>query len=460
MRPPPVPSAAIFAASVADVVPKRHVYLHGRAAPRGVVIGVDLAGPRAIVSIVQSGIATRVPDDLAVSDAALRPRSIPPLAHGPRIVLNSERPPPPSVAPPRLHGLRPSGPGDVASLLANARSRAEAHTGRPVDGAILAVPASFGEGEREAVRGAAQEAGILAVRLVTRPTAAARSLAATGAIVERVVVVDCSPGVFEISVVRTFGGTARVVATGSVAHGVSDAGDEARLDMNELGRLSAALEEVCAAAGLARDRSMAIVVVGAQSIGPSRARLERLLVRRAATIVASDDAVAGGAAHLGVELGDAELSDVLPASIGFAGRGEGFLRLVAKGTKLPTRRSFLVQVPAEQRGDYRLPLYQGENVQARANEYLGDLVIPRGAHVTGARSYDLTFVVDEQCVMGAEAVDMRTGEPVDVQIQWSAPDDGAPEDVEWPDSTRRVVRNASTQRTNARGGILERLFGR
>jgi molecular chaperone DnaK (HSP70) len=61
----------------------------------------------------------------------------------------------------------------LAMVLANARSEVETYAGQPVKDVVIAVPAHFGPGERQAVETAARIAGLNPLQLLSAGAAAA-----------------------------------------------------------------------------------------------------------------------------------------------------------------------------------------------------------------------------------------------------------------------------------------------
>jgi molecular chaperone DnaK len=103
----------------------------------------------------------------------------------------------------------------AARVLDEVRTTSEAHLGRPVEAAVITVPAYFSEVQRDAVRRAAREANLVVHRIVNEPTAAAVAYGhkqpGTRA---RVAVWDFGGGTFDFSVVDVSDGQLEVLATG------------------------------------------------------------------------------------------------------------------------------------------------------------------------------------------------------------------------------------------------------
>jgi molecular chaperone DnaK len=102
----------------------------------------------------------------------------------------------------------------AARVLEEVRSTAEAHIGKPVEAAVITVPAYFSEVQREAVRRAAREAKLVVHRIVNEPTAAAVAYGQKQEKKARVAVWDFGGGTFDFSIVDVTDGQIEVVATG------------------------------------------------------------------------------------------------------------------------------------------------------------------------------------------------------------------------------------------------------
>jgi molecular chaperone DnaK len=104
---------------------------------------------------------------------------------------------------------------EVSAILLEQIARyAKAHLGAPVDGVVISVPAYYPLTQREAVRRAAEQAGLDVWRLVNEPTAAALAYGIGRTIRQKLLVFDLGGGTFDVSVLEVGGGTTEVLATG------------------------------------------------------------------------------------------------------------------------------------------------------------------------------------------------------------------------------------------------------
>lgn len=109
---------------------------------------------------------------------------------------------------------RASVPEVAGLLLDQARRFAEAAMGGPVRACVIAVPAYFNEGQKNAVREAAQLAGMTVKKLVHEPTAVALAYGFNKGGDARVVIVDMGGIRLDVSVMEIAGNVFDVVATG------------------------------------------------------------------------------------------------------------------------------------------------------------------------------------------------------------------------------------------------------
>ncbi len=127
------------------------------------------------------------------------------------------------------HRLRLGGreflPEELSALvLARLKADAEDHLRRPVDSAVVTVPAYFNDRQRKATRRAGELAGLRIDRLINEPTAAALAYGLERREDETIfMVIDLGGGTFDVSVLEIFEGVLEVRATaGDVRLGGED----------------------------------------------------------------------------------------------------------------------------------------------------------------------------------------------------------------------------------------------
>jgi molecular chaperone DnaK len=111
-------------------------------------------------------------------------------------------------------GARQLSPPEVsAMILGRLRQWAEQDLGRSVTQAVIAVPAYFDDGQREATRLAGELAGLQVRRIINEPTAAALVYEPHSDDPQRILVYDLGGGTFDVSIVAIESGVVEVLAT-------------------------------------------------------------------------------------------------------------------------------------------------------------------------------------------------------------------------------------------------------
>ena len=115
-------------------------------------------------------------------------------------------------------GGKPRSPVEIsAEILKALRIRAEAALDKPVERAVITVPAYFDDAARTATRDAARVAGLEVLRLVNEPTAAALAYGLDKGSEGLYAVYDLGGGTFDFSLLRLEKGVFQVLATGGDA---------------------------------------------------------------------------------------------------------------------------------------------------------------------------------------------------------------------------------------------------
>uniref|UniRef100_A0A182J276 Uncharacterized protein n=1 Tax=Anopheles atroparvus TaxID=41427 RepID=A0A182J276_ANOAO len=105
-------------------------------------------------------------------------------------------------------------------ILAHLRSMAERQLGQKVTSAVIAVPAQFSDGQRQATLDAATIAGLTVLRLINEPTAAAISFGLNKKLIGEQYVLVCSfgGGFLDVSIVTIYNGIFQVKASSGDTH--------------------------------------------------------------------------------------------------------------------------------------------------------------------------------------------------------------------------------------------------
>ena len=154
------------------------------------------------------------------------------------------------------------------------KARAEAALERPVERAVITVPAYFDDAARTATSDAARLAGLEVLRLVNEPTAAALAYGLDKAAEGIYAVYDLGGGTFDFSLLRLEKGVFQVLATGGDTALGGDDFDHAIAErmLAERGEDGwRSVDEAQAGAG-ARPPGEGAAVRRDQSVGPARAR--------------------------------------------------------------------------------------------------------------------------------------------------------------------------------------------
>lgn len=106
-------------------------------------------------------------------------------------------------------------PSQIGSMvLIKMKETAEAFLGRPVQKAVITVPAYFNDQQRQATKDAGRIAGLEVMRIINEPTAAALAYGLDKLADGKVIAVfDLGGGTFDISILEINGGVFEVKAT-------------------------------------------------------------------------------------------------------------------------------------------------------------------------------------------------------------------------------------------------------
>jgi molecular chaperone DnaK len=118
-----------------------------------------------------------------------------------------------------------------ALILRELRTRAERHLGRPVEKAVITVPAYFNDAQRQATKDAGRIAGLDVLRIVNEPTAACLAYGLQRRKEGVIAVYDLGGGTFDISILKVKDGVFEVLATNGDTHLGGDDFDRALVDL-------------------------------------------------------------------------------------------------------------------------------------------------------------------------------------------------------------------------------------
>src|SRR5687767_12824505 len=105
-----------------------------------------------------------------------------------------------------------------AQILMKLKRDAEAYLGDKVTQAVVAVPAYFGDSQRQATKEAGEIAGLEVLRLVAEPTAASLAYGLDKQAEQTILVFDLGGGTFDVSILEIAEGVFDVKATNGDAH--------------------------------------------------------------------------------------------------------------------------------------------------------------------------------------------------------------------------------------------------
>ncbi len=117
-----------------------------------------------------------------------------------------------------------------AVILRTLKERAEAELDRPIQQAVITVPAFFNEKQRAATKQAGELAGLEVLRIINEPTAAALIYEPHSEQRERLLVYDLGGGTFDVSIVQIELGVVEVLSSHGDTHLGGDDFDKLLLD--------------------------------------------------------------------------------------------------------------------------------------------------------------------------------------------------------------------------------------
>jgi len=207
----------------------------------GPIIGIDLGTTNSVVAIVVDGqprVLEEAGETLLPSIVGINPQgqlvtgvaARNQLAAFPERTVKSIKRRMGSMDPVLLGDQSFTPPEISAMILRRLRDRASRALGKPVDRAVITVPAFFDENQRQATREAATLAGLTAERIINEPTAATLVYHAGTHDRKHIAVYDFGGGTFDVSIVRMEAGVVEVLSSHGDVHLGGDDLDQKLLD--------------------------------------------------------------------------------------------------------------------------------------------------------------------------------------------------------------------------------------
>ena len=100
-----------------------------------------------------------------------------------------------------------------AMILQKMKADAEAFLGTKVNKAVITVPASFSDAQRQATKDAGKIAGLEVLRIINEPTAAALAYGLDKEVDQKIMIYDLGGGTFDVSLLEISDGVFEVLAT-------------------------------------------------------------------------------------------------------------------------------------------------------------------------------------------------------------------------------------------------------
>lgn len=367
---------------------------------------------------------------------------------------------------------RPELPIEVsATILKTLKRSAERALDQGVSQVVITVPAYFDDRQRQATRAAARLAGLMPLRILNEPTAAALAYGVDARRNGCFAVFDLGGGTFDVSILKIQDGLFEVLSTGGdTALGGDDldralvehfhlpltqenlrAAEAARKALSDpacttaqvgsfalsraehdrvltpvLHRTIAICARALSDAGLSATAIDEVLMVG----GTTRMPLVREMASEAfgRSVNASldpDRVVALGAALqadiLAGNRPDMLLMDVVPLTLGIEMYGGLFQPLIHRNSKIPTIATEVFTTYADRQTGVDIHVLQGERERVSDNRSLGRFKLtgiqPQAA---GQARIEVTFLIDADGILQVTAKDLNTQKLQSIEVRPSS----------------------------------------
>ena len=175
-------------------------------------------------------------------------------------------------------------------------------------------------------------------------------------------------------------------------------------------------------AGLTVDQINKVILVGGSTRIPAvQEAVKKVTGKEPFKGINPDECVAIGAAIqggvLGGEVKDVLLLDVTPLSLGLETEGHIFTKLIERNTTIPTSKSQVFSTAADGQTTVEIHVLQGERQMAYDNKTLGRFQLTGIAPAPrGVPQIEVTFSIDNNCIVNVSAKDKATGNEQQITI--------------------------------------------